>query len=352
MSPISSQERQKATFLALVLVLSAIWPVFSKAQEPTGGGSLVRDILGGAPFVFRRPDNPPVNISGGTAGVAATSGRSRRPDATPKPDEKEQMLARGNEARSARAPRYTEAEHHYRGAARIDPKDPRAQAGLGNIYIDQGRFAEAVAAYQEALKLNPNYTAAYMPLGYGLIALKKYNEAIDVYQLALTKASDDPEIYNNLGFAYNQINKFDDSIGTCKRSIELLGQTGLAYKQGLQERDEVLTHAYKNLGNAYNGLRRYSEAIEVLRQATLLQPDNAAAHFNLGLAHYNAGQNREAVEAYKQVLRLKPKLPAAHYNLGLTYIALRDRNAAMAEYNTLKELNPQMANQLYTLIKN
>ncbi|HEY7786329.1 MAG TPA: tetratricopeptide repeat protein [Pyrinomonadaceae bacterium] len=298
------------------------------AQEPTGGGSLVRDILGGAPFVFRRPDNPPVNAVGGTASSRVGGGRTgSRTTTRAAAPEKERVIARANAARSAPSPRFSEAEEGYRYVARLDPTDPRAQAGLGNVYIDQKRFTEAVTAYRAALKLNSNYAAAYMPLGYGLIALNKHNEAIEIYQQALTIDPNDPEIYNNLGYAFNHLGKYVDSVEACKRAIELLGQTGQAYKQGHQERDEVLTHAYKNLGNAYNGQKLYPEAIEALRHATELQPTNAAAFFNLGLAHYNAGQNVEAVDAYKQVLKLKPKLPAAHYNLGLAYIALKGQRS-------------------------
>ena len=331
---------RKAQFLFLLsIVLAASFPTL--AQE-AGGGTLVRDVLGGAALIFRRPDNPPT-ASGGRLPQDAVSTDSRN---------KEQVIARANAARNAPTPRYSEAEEGYRLAARIDPTDPRAYAGLGNVYIDQRRFAPAAEAYRDALKLRPGYPLVLMPLGFAYVGLNKFTDAIDIYQTALRVQPDDPEIYNNLGYVYNQLEKYDDSIAACERAIELLGETGRAYKLGLQERNEVLAHAYKNLGNAFSGQKRYPAAIDALRHATALEPTNAAAFFNLGLAHYSAGQYREAVEAYQEVLKLKPNLAVAHYNLGLAYVALQDRTAALAEYNVLKGLHPQMAAELHKVLPN
>jgi tetratricopeptide (TPR) repeat protein len=129
-----------------------------------------------------------------------------------------------------------------------------------------------------------------------------------------------------------------------------LGETGQAYKQELQNRNEVLSNAYKNLGNAYNSLNQYNEAADALKHATEIEPKNAAAHFNLGLALYNGRRYSEAIEAYKAVIKLRPELAGAHYNLGLTYVAVNDKEAAQQEYNILKPLNAGMAAQLQRLI--
>jgi len=330
-----------ATVAASVLLLVS-GPISLFAQD--GGGTLPRDILGGAALVFRKPENPPVG--GGRVGGGPVKGRPR-----PTSKAQDQIIARGNAARSAPTPRYSEAEQEYRQAARLDPMDARAYAGLGNVYIDQGRFADSVEQYLKAVKLRDDYTDAYMPLGYALVRMNRYADAIATYNQTLTLEPDNPEIHNNLSYIYNHTNRYNEAIEASQRAISLLGETGQAYKQGYQTRDQVLSHAYKNLGNAYSGLKRYNEAAEALRQATVIEPDNAAAHFNLGLTLYTGGRYSEAIQAYKEVTRLRPTLPAGHFNLALAYVAIRDRAGAMAEYETLKTLDAKMANQLYGLIK-
>ena len=131
----------------------------------------------------------------------------------------------------------------------------------------------------------------------------------------------------------------------------MLGQTGQSFKQGLQTRNEVLSHAYKNVGNAYNGLKIYNEAADALKQAAAIEPNNAAAHFNLGLALFNGGRYSEAIEAYKAVVKLRPQLAVAHYTLGLSYVAVNDKASARAQYEILKPLNANMADELQKAIR-
>jgi tetratricopeptide (TPR) repeat protein len=326
-----------------VCALAVLWLASGSISlsAQVGGGTLPGDLVGGAALVFRKPENPPV----GGGRVAA------RPTSRPASKAQDQIIARGNAARSAPTPRFSEAEQEYRNAARLDPMDARAYAGLGNVYVDQGRFADAVEQYQKAVKLRDDYTDAFMPLGYSLVRLNRYADAIATYNQTLTLEPDNPEIHNNLSYVYNHTNQYDQAIEASQKAITLLGVTGQAYKQGYQTRDQVLSHAYKNLGNAYGGLKRYNEAADALREATKIEPKNAAAHFNLGLTLYNGGRYSEAIEAYKEVIRLRPTLGAGHFNLALTYFAINDRAAAMAEYETLKMLDAKMAAQLYEMIK-
>lgn len=325
--------------VALAILLFASGPISLYAQD--GGGTLPRDIPGGAALIFRKPENPKVG------GGRVTERRPTRPTTKAQ----DQIIARGNAARSAPTPRYSEAEREYRQAASLDPMDARAYAGLGNVYIDQGRFADSVEQYQKAVKLRDDYTDAFMPLGYALVRLNRYADAIAIYNQTLALEPDNPEIHNNLSYIYNHTNQHNEAIEASRRAITLLGATGQAYKQGYQTRDQVLSHAYKNLGNAFSALKRYDEAAEALRQATVIEPNNASAHFNLGLTLYTGGRYSEAIQAYKEVVRLRPNLVPGHFNLALAYVAVNDRAAAMGEYETLKTLDAKMANQLYKIIK-
>src|SRR5829696_1520057 len=330
--------------LGLAVVSHAAWPSVT-AQDITGGGSLVRDITGGAALVFRAPQNPTVNVSGG-----ATGGGRVKQGKKPPVRQQDTIIARANAARSAPKPRYDEAEQQYQLAARIAPDDARAFAGLGNVYVDQGKFAQAVDAYQKTLKVKPDYNGAYLPLAFSLARMNRFPEAIDVYKETL-KRDPGPEVYNNLSFAYNHSGQFQEAVDASQQAIKLLGETGEAYKTGFQERNEIRSYAYKNLGNAYNGLKRYEEAANVLKKSSEIEPTNASAHFNLGLTLYNAGRYSEAIESYKEVIKLRPKLPQAYFNLGLTYYAISDKPQAMAQYETLKGLDAEMAKQLFETIQ-
>ena len=334
--------------LMLVFILGLSFS--GAAYGQSGGGTIGSDPVGGAALIFRKPANP--DVRGGSVGGSATTGTGRR-TRTPvtRSAAQDRIIAKGNAARSAATPRYSEAELHYKEAAREDPNDPRAHAGLGNVYLDQGRFANAVDAYQQALKIRVDYIDAYQPLGYSLARLNRHAEATDVFKQALQYDPDNAETYNNLAFTQVHAERYPEAVESGQKAIALLGQTGQSFKQGLQDRNEVLSHAYKNVGNAYNGLKRYNEAADALKQAAAIEPNNAAAHFNLGLALFNGSRYSESIEAYKTVVKLRPKLAVAHYNLGLSYLAINDRESARKQYEILRPLNADMANELQKAIR-
>ena len=336
--------RMRNRLLWLVGVAILLAGVGVGAQDITGGGSLLRDITGGAALIFRAPQNPTVQVS------AATGGGRVKPKTKPPLHKQDPIIARANAARSAPKPRYAEAEEQYQLAAQIAPDDARAFAGLGNVYVDQGKFTQAVDAYQKALKVKPDYNGAYLPLAFSLARLNRYPEAIDIYKETI-KRDPGPEVYNNLSFAYNHNGQYQEAVDASLQTIKLLGETGEAYKLGFQERNEIRSYAYKNLGNAYNGLKRYDEAATALKKSSEIEPKNASAHFNLGLTLYNAGRYSEAIESYKEVIKLRPNLGVAYFNLGLTYRAINDKSAAMAQYETLKGIDAEMAKQLLDAIK-
>ena len=59
---------------------------------------------------------------------------------------------------------YEEAERSFEGAIKLDPGDPSAQNGLGNIFYARQDFEKAIEAHKRAVKLSPSYTAAYHDL--------------------------------------------------------------------------------------------------------------------------------------------------------------------------------------------
>lgn len=316
----------------------------AQGQGQSGGGTLPGDAMGGAALVFRKPGNPASSRSGG--GRLPGGGKARSAAVA-----QDRTIAKANAARSASTPRYTEAEQQYKLATRQDPTDARGHEGLGNVYLDQGKFAEAASAYQQALKIKPDHLPAYQPLGYALVRLSRYPEAIETLTEALKYDPNNAEIYNNLSYMYVHADRFQEAVQASKQAITLLGQTGQAYQQGLQNKNEVLSHAYKNLGNAYDGLKQYNDAADALKRAIEIEPTNASAHFNLGLALYNGRRYPDAIQSYKTVIKLRPELAAAHFNLGLAYVAINDKAGAREEVATLQKLNPAMAAELQRLIK-
>jgi tetratricopeptide (TPR) repeat protein len=76
-------------------------------------------------------------------------------------------LAQVCEARGDRAGRqqyYAEAAPLFEQAAKLNPEDPSAHNGLGNVQYALGNWDAAIQAYSRTVELAPTYTAAYHDL--------------------------------------------------------------------------------------------------------------------------------------------------------------------------------------------
>jgi len=86
---------------------------------------------------------------------------------------------------------------------------------------------------------------------------------------------------------------------------------------------------------------KYSQAVEKLKTATTLLPNNAHAWNYLGLAYHHAGQPAEAERAYLRALVYNHDLTEAHFNLGCLWLEQNKINPAKSEFTafTLRKGN-------------
>lgn len=103
-----------------------------------------------------------------------------------------------------------------------------------------------------------------------------------------------------------------------------------------------LLHYNLNLPNGESMIRQ--------ERALQVQPDSLQDYYNLGLACGKSGRHREAIKAFRQAILLKPDHAEAHYNLAITYLILRDKDGALREYSVLKNIDQERALRLFDLI--
>lgn len=100
----------------------------------------------------------------------------------------------------------------------------------------------------------------------------------------------------------------------------------------------------------YNLNLPYGETMIRQERALQVQPDSVEDYNNLGLACGKSGNHRGAIKAFKEAILLKPDHAEAHYNLAVTYLILREKDAALREYNVLKNIDQERAIRLFDLI--
>lgn len=93
-------------------------------------------------------------------------------------------------------------------------------------------------------------------------------------------------------------------------------------------------------GERLIGEEKFTQAIEELKIATQLLPQNAQAWNHLGLAYYGAGQTDDAIRSYQQAIALDRNLAATRFNLGLLYLEQNRNQDAISELTTFTALQP------------
>jgi len=83
------------------------------------------------------------------------------------------------------------------------------------------------------------------------------------------------------------------------------------------------------------------EALDALRQASVLLPNDAQAHSNLGAALRDAGQLEAALKSYRRALMLKPDLADIHNNLGIALLDLERLADAEASFRRALKIDPR-----------
>ena len=147
----------------------------------------------------------------------------------------------------------------------------RTQFNLGQAYHEHGDLISAMRSYDTALKLQPTLHAARSNLA-GI--------QIDVGQAYM---------------ASKQLLASDSAYRTAETMLLRVLKDSPNY-----------VDAKINLAVVYLRTQRSTEAEPILRQITVLWPENFAAHYNLGEALMNQGRRDEALASYREAQRLRP----------------------------------------------
>jgi len=160
---------------------------------------------------------------------------------------------------------------------------------------------EAVGHLQQAIEIHPLYKNAYLLLGNAYNYLNQYEASIDSYQKALQLDPGYSEAQRNLGITYRQAGQFyGEQRGDLNKAIQYLKEA-----LRLQPDDyEVL----RLLGVAHGVGGQHQQATAYFEQAVQQQPENATAWFNLAQAREYAGDNTGAQQALARARQLDPDI--------------------------------------------
>lgn len=179
------------------------------------------------------------------------------------------------------------AERAVQDAMEIDPTSAKLLTLAGRIKLERGRLERAYHLFNMAIEQAPKRPEAYYYQGLVLQRWKRFEEAEQQYSKAYDLEADNVAYLIAWGEMLVEAGRVD-------QAIELLESKRNYFDQSSGIR--------VTLGQLYLVNDQAEKAVETLRQAAVLAPDNKDLREILAMAEASAGNHGEAIQLFRELL--------------------------------------------------
>ena len=212
---------------------------------------------------------------------------------------------------------------------------------LGLAFALLGDASSEIGAYQQTIKLNPNHYRALVALAAKLREFNEFFTAIDLLKKATQINSKDVNCWLELGLNLQRIGQENDALEAYRQACEIdptstnaKNKLGLAYEgigdlalainayKGATSLDGGCVDAWIDLGAALYKAKEFEKSNEAFEQAINLSPVHS--FFRLSQIERNKGKVDRAIEYLKKALELEPDNPTINDRLGIAHLLNED----------------------------
>ncbi len=183
-----------------------------------------------------------------------------------------------------RMDRTDEAEQAFKTAIASRPEDIQTYISYGNMLRGRERFAEAAEIYGTAIaqiaEPGPADWSLFYFRGIAFERTKEWEKAEADFRRALELSPDQPLVLNYLGYSWVDMGvNLEEAMDMIRKAVELRPNDG---------------YIVDSLGWAHYRLGEYEEAVKELERAVSLRPDDPVINDHLGDAYWKTGRPLEA----------------------------------------------------------
>jgi tetratricopeptide (TPR) repeat protein len=344
--------------------------LFAQGKEAESHGEFPQALGDYQAALQSDPGNADVNLrigllrgkNGDFAGAADAFRRALQTD--PESPEAHYNLGLTIVADSRNSPEWSRALVEFRAALALRPEYPEAINMVGVGLLESGEPAMAISELRSALLLNPNSAEFHFNLGRALGDSGDASEAYTEYLAALERRHSYPEAENALGslsFARKEYGAAVDRFKTAlagdpdleaahyglAQALRAEGKTAdaqIEFRQAaalIQRQSDAIRSSH--LSNESLDLAKKGDfrgAIRSAREALVLQPDNAIAHYNLGLLLADSGELGSGILELRKAISLAPLESSFYVNFSRMKEKMKDRGGAIDSLSQAVLLGP------------
>ena len=187
--------------------------------------------------------------------------------------------------------RFGRAAEEFIAAQKLNADRPEARSMLGSFYAQRGATAEAETEYKAALGLSHQYTPAAINLADLYRRLQRETDGENVLRGAIAAVPQDAGVHHALGLTLVRLKRLDEALDELRRAAELA--------------PEQARYAYV-YAVALHSAGRGSEAMTALKDSLARHHDDRETLLALISFSRDAGDPRTALEYAEQLARIAP----------------------------------------------
>lgn len=250
-------------------------------------------------------------------------------------------------------------------ALRLKPEFPLAHRSLGEVYDAINNYRLAIDAYDKVPQSSPLWLTSQIRKAYDLNSLERVDEAVGLLESLASAKPEETRPLDAMGSILRSHKRYKEAAETYARAIGLIEKPGkndwaLFYARGVcYERlkqwpkaeadlqralelsaDQPLVLNYLGYSWVDQGIN-LQKAMDLIRKAVELKPDDGYFVDSLGWAHYRIGEFADAAKHLERAVELRPDDPVINDHLGDAYWRVGRRLEARYQWSQALTLEPE-----------
>lgn len=219
-----------------------------------------------------------------------------------------------------------QARREWERALTFSAEHPGVLEGLARLAMDRGETAKAYGLLTQLQRVGVDDGWLHRLLAD--LARRKglWADALRHWRDALARDGEDAKSLLTAGELAILAGDTSGAVAACRRAVEL----------------EPAAPSYGGLGEALFAAHRYQEAVDPLRRALELAPDEARHHFNLANVLELLDRAEEADQHFRRCLELDPADRIARFNYGIHLEKLGRLQEALRQVDRVVAEAPRM----------
>ena len=213
---------------------------------------------------------------------------------------------------------------------RLRPADATSHGMLAVLEYQEGNCVSATKHFAQAGSLFDSQPTALHAYATCLVKMKQPSEGAKVLEQALELNPDDRHERRLLAAVQLLANQPNDALTTLG---PLLRNTG-----GSDEAD-----ALELAATAYEKNKETPQAVNMLRQAILLDPSNVNLYLDFANLSYAHDSFQVGIDVVSDGINLQPKAAALYFSRGVLYVQLAEYDKGQSDFEKAYELDPSQS---------